>query len=90
MVLQRAPARAKIWGYGFNVGDTVSVTISSGGEYQTITTEGMDPSSVLFSRVLLYLLYFFTLLYIIFIISFLLNLQKVHIMSNLCIDKAAF
>ena len=42
MVLQRAPVRARIWGYGFNVGDTVTVSISGGGEYQTITTEGME------------------------------------------------
>ena len=49
MVLQRAPVRARIWGYGFNVGDTVTVSISGGGEYQTVTTEGT------FILVLLYL-----------------------------------
>ena len=42
MVLQRAPVRARIWGYGFNVGDTVTVSISSVGEYQTTTVEGND------------------------------------------------
>ena len=55
MVLQRAPARARIWGYGFNVGDTVTVTISGGGEYQTTTTEGMDTLSVWFIKVVLYI-----------------------------------
>ena len=42
MVLQRAPVRAKIWGYGFNVGDIVTVSISGGREYHTTTAEGMD------------------------------------------------
>ena len=42
MVLQRAPVRARIWGYGFNVGDTVTVSTSSVGEYQTTTVEGND------------------------------------------------
>ena len=40
MVLQRGPTKARIWGYGFNVGDSVTVNIIGGSEYQTITTEG--------------------------------------------------
>ena len=43
MVLQRSPARAVVWGYGFNTGDAVTVTINVGGQdlvYETTTVDG--------------------------------------------------
>ena len=40
MVLQRAPVSARIWGYGFNVGESVTVSISDGDSYEATTIEG--------------------------------------------------
>ena len=45
MVLQRAPARARVWGYGFNVGDTVSVSLDGGDPIETTTVEGTNNTS---------------------------------------------
>ena len=39
MVLQRAPARARVWGYGFNVGDTVTVSLDGGAAIETTTAD---------------------------------------------------
>ena len=44
MVLQRAPAHPRIWGYGYNVLDEVTLTINVDGDewaYHTIAQEGM-------------------------------------------------
>ena len=53
MVLQRSPARAVVWGYGFNTGDTVSVTINVGGQdlvYETTTVDGKTVSCQILTR----------------------------------------
>ncbi|KAL5010828.1 hypothetical protein ScPMuIL_013133 [Solemya velum] len=38
MVLQRAPQRATVWGYGSTVGNTVTVVLSGEGAYNTTVT----------------------------------------------------
>ena len=43
MVLQRAPAQATVWGYGYAVGDQVTLTITVDGQlrtYDVLTTDG--------------------------------------------------